>query len=115
MFFKYFVQPWFLKYRLYLPDYSNTDTKELAMTIVRSAFIYNSAQLSLLKSKTFRSIIILSCRVAVTLTMHFAKKLISLIMNYPINAAILATFLFRKTIVQKKSLPSKILYIFTCT
>lgn len=30
MFFKYFVQPWFLKYRLYLPDYSNTGTKELA-------------------------------------------------------------------------------------
>lgn len=28
MFLKYFVHPWFLKYKLYLPDTRNTDTKE---------------------------------------------------------------------------------------
>lgn len=28
MFLKYFVHPWFLKYKLYLPNTSNTDTKE---------------------------------------------------------------------------------------
>lgn len=39
--------------------------------------------------------IIVSYRVDVTESMHFTKKLISLIMNYPINAAILDTFLFR--------------------
>lgn len=63
----------------------------------------------------FEVMIIVSYRVDVTESMCFTKDLISLIMNYPINAAILDTFLFRKTIVQKKSLPSIIFYIFTCT
>lgn len=52
----------------------------------------------------FEVMIIVSYRVDVTESMHFTKKLISLIMNYPINAAILDTFCTKKVVTFYNSL-----------